>query len=56
MKDSQTRADERLTYRTPEVNSLGTVSDITAAGLGGTPDSHGGYSSQHTGPSHPGGS
>ena len=32
---SDTRAGERLTYRTPEVNSLGTVTDITAAGHGG---------------------
>ena len=48
MKDSQTRAHGRLTYRTPEVNSLGTISDFTASGTGigaesrlfqeGTPD------------------
>ena len=48
MKDSDTRADARLTYRTPEVNSLGTITDITAAGHGGNLDSQLGYSSQST--------
>jgi hypothetical protein len=55
MKDSQTRVDERLTYRTPEVNSLGTVSDITAAGLDSSANSQSGYSGP-IGPGHPGGS
>jgi hypothetical protein len=54
MKDSETRADERLTYRTPEVQSLGTITDITAAGHGTNLDSQLGYSSQST--HHPGGS
>ncbi len=54
MKDSLTRADERLTYRTPEVHSLGTIADITAAGHGDTADSQSGYSSES--PHHPGGS
>lgn len=53
MTDSQADAGKRLTYRTPEVRSLGTIADITAAGQGSGLDS-GGYSSEHGG--HPGGS
>ena len=54
MKDSQTRAHGRLTYRTPEVNSLGTISDITAAGTGIAAESQG-YSGGNPG-HNPGGS
>ena len=54
MQDSQTRAHGRLTYRTPEVKSLGTVSDITASGTGVGAESQG-YSGGNPG-HNPGGS
>jgi hypothetical protein len=51
--DTHSESGERISYRTPEIRSLGTIAEITAAGSGGGIDSAG-YSSDYGG--HPGGS
>ena len=49
MSESRKDSGERLRYTTPEIRSLGTIAEITAAGSGSSIDSSLGYSSEHGG-------
>jgi hypothetical protein len=52
--DTHSGSGERISYRAPEVRSLGTIAEITASGGGGFIPDGIGYSADHSG--HPGGS
>ncbi|HEX3617969.1 MAG TPA: hypothetical protein VHU61_15615 [Solirubrobacteraceae bacterium] len=51
MSESRTESGERLSYQAPEIRSLGTIAEITAANPGFGIDSNG-YSTEngHQGP------